>query len=147
MSTALIELREALKLTQQRFAVEVMHVAINTIGRWESTLPPTGGVLLTMADIAHRNNLIELSNTFSQFYMDEWIQMLGSLSGVVMQKSGTNEGYLAIKLQGPGELLAANRFVDTVRKIREARRKRGVSKQEEKEAKKRKLIAKGKGSR
>jgi DNA-binding transcriptional regulator YiaG len=74
---AVIELRNALKLTQQRFAGEVMKTAITTIARWETGNPaPRGDALLKLADVAWAAGQINLSDAFTMMYLEEIVPLV-----------------------------------------------------------------------
>ena len=70
-SNALVQLRKALKKTQQTFAVEVLHCAIGTVARYETSLPPEGVVLVQLADIAFQHGLTDIGNVFLMAFFDE----------------------------------------------------------------------------
>ncbi len=70
-SRAVIDLRERLKLTQQRFAVEIMDCAVPTVGKWETSSPPTGSTLLRLADVAERKGCFDLQQKFRELYSRE----------------------------------------------------------------------------
>jgi transcriptional regulator with XRE-family HTH domain len=116
-SAALIALREALGMSQQRLAVEILHVSISTVGRWESFEPPTGETLLRLADIARSNGLDGIANVFAKVYMASWLPALGDSAGVLID-TGEPDAYIAIKLRRPSELKIANRFLATVYRLR-----------------------------
>ncbi len=70
-SDALIRLRGALAKTQQAFAVEDMRTAVTTVGRWETTHPPRGDVLLRLAEIADKAGEAALRDVFRRLYVDD----------------------------------------------------------------------------
>ena len=75
-SKAVIALRNALGLTQQRFAVEVVKTSIVTATRWENSHPPHGDTLLKLADVAREHNQITLSRDFWHLYLEELMPRL-----------------------------------------------------------------------
>src|ERR1019366_425037 len=90
-SAAVIALRKALGMTQQRFAVETLKTAITTVARYETSHPPRGPVLLRLAEIAEQSGqlayrdsaegggsaFIKLALVFQRLYIEEVIQNLG----------------------------------------------------------------------
>jgi len=70
-SEALIELRKTMGMTQQRFAVEVLNVAVPTVGRYETSHPPAAKVLLKLAHVAHEIGCYDLACLFRDLYVEE----------------------------------------------------------------------------
>jgi transcriptional regulator with XRE-family HTH domain len=64
-------LRRALGQSQQTFAHELLKGSIVTVGRWETSHPPTGDALLKLAEIADKNNNSSIGARFRQMYLDE----------------------------------------------------------------------------
>ena len=88
-SRALIALREEMGKTQQQFAVEVLDTTVTTMGRYETTHPPRGEVLLTLARIAEESalskvseqqkqiRLLALRDAFREMYLEQVAENLG----------------------------------------------------------------------
>lgn len=70
-SKAVKLLRKSLKLTQQRFSVEVLGCAITTVARYETSREPSGLVLLQLARIAEENQKHHIAEKFRKLYMKE----------------------------------------------------------------------------
>lgn len=106
-SRAVIALREALGLTQQRFAVEVLGSALNTVARYETTNPPHGAALLRLAAVAQsaaeklpaertetdEKKLLDISDWFRFLYLGE---TLGNQTTRLVRFG--NEAWLVAKL-------------------------------------------------
>jgi transcriptional regulator with XRE-family HTH domain len=80
-SQAVIDLRKALGMTQQQFAVEVLGTAVTTIARYETTHPPPRDVLerlwkisqsqaLEASDPDQRRKLLKVSMRFHELLLD-----------------------------------------------------------------------------
>lgn len=108
-SAAVIALREALGLTQQRFAVEVMGCALNTVARWETTNPPHGETLVRLKTVAHEKMQPAIETTFTSLYLDE---TLGQFQGVLLPGPNKDEGWLVVKLSGRRQVDSAIEFFD-----------------------------------
>lgn len=80
-SEAVIALRKAMGMTQQKFAVKAMECAVTTVGRWESFLPPHGETLLTLARVARKYKHNRISDRFLVLYLDEAIQAVIACGG------------------------------------------------------------------
>jgi hypothetical protein len=115
--TALIALRQAIGKTQQQFAVDVLGSAVTTVARYETSNPPSGEVLVRLADIAKENNLIPLRNEFTVLYLEEVLKNVTFNMFVQQPKAdGTPaSGYLVLKLEGTEEIKAAAKFVDSLK--------------------------------
>jgi transcriptional regulator with XRE-family HTH domain len=125
-SSAVIALRKAMGMTQQRFAVEALNVAIATVARYETSHPPRGEVLLKLAGIAKQNAsgnpiniaqpLIDLSDTFLGLYIEEVRSNLGFqlLFSPGRGKEGAY-GYILDKLTGRDEIAFAQDFLTVKR--------------------------------
>ena len=79
-SAAVIRLRKALGMTQQRFAVEELKSALNTVARYETTNPPRGDALLRLREIARKKGLHEIQDEFQMLYLDDLLASLDSSS-------------------------------------------------------------------
>ena len=86
-SDALIALRQAMKMTQAQFAVLVLDSAITTVGRYETTHPPQGDLLLRLAKIAEQEAqkerspaeqeiFIHLKDRFKELYVQDLLEKL-----------------------------------------------------------------------
>src|SRR5260370_15668976 len=75
-SAALIALRKAMVLTQQRFAVEVLKTSIGTVGRYESNGPPQGDALLRLGHLASAHGQHAIASLFEFLYMEETLKKL-----------------------------------------------------------------------
>jgi transcriptional regulator with XRE-family HTH domain len=83
-SVLLVDLRKAMKMTQQEFAVQVLQGAITTVSRYESgNPPPRGEVLFRLSDIAHKHGLRELSSQFRVLYLEDVLKAVGSQVTVI----------------------------------------------------------------
>jgi transcriptional regulator with XRE-family HTH domain len=96
-SQAVIDLRTALGMSQQRFAVEELSSALNTVARYETTNPPRGEALLRLAKIATDKNLPEIAAKFRKLRLDE---ILSALANTITVNPDTLEGWLVVRLSG-----------------------------------------------
>jgi transcriptional regulator with XRE-family HTH domain len=78
VSVALVELRKAMQMTQQRFAVEVLRTAIGTVARYETSDPPRGEVLLRLAAIAYELKRPDLARIFERAWLEQLPKTRGS---------------------------------------------------------------------
>jgi transcriptional regulator with XRE-family HTH domain len=106
-SRAVIALRNALKKTQQEFAVEVVKTAISTIARWETKDPPKGDALLQLADVASQNNQPNLSMDFELLYFAE---VMPRLRNKRIRKPGC-PGYVICAFDNSKDAAAAAEFL------------------------------------
>ncbi len=95
-SAAVIALRQAMGMTQQRFAVVALKTAITTVGRYETTHPPRGEALLHLAKIADQNDLPDLAHRFRRLH---WDDLLSAYEGITLDAEA-NAGWLIMKLNG-----------------------------------------------
>ena len=89
-----IELRAALGDTQEKFAAR-LRTALSTVARYETSRPPTGGMLMRLAAIAERNAIgrkvddakvfTDLATTFKRLYLDEVFQEMGVDHNMLVQ--------------------------------------------------------------
>ena len=71
-SEIVIELRGALgDLSQQVFAHEFIRSSIVTVGRWETSHPPTGNALLKLYAIANKYKLFGIACRLWAIYIQE----------------------------------------------------------------------------
>jgi transcriptional regulator with XRE-family HTH domain len=106
---AVVELRNALGLTQQKFA-GVLNTAVTTIARYETSHPPSGKALLRLAEIAHEKGLLDLSGQFRLMYLDEVLDDEYWSEPNVRWWSpaeGSPHGYLLMKFSGDDQLQRA----------------------------------------
>jgi len=125
-SQAVIDLRKALALTQQAFAVKLKS-AITTVARWETTHPPHGQTLIRLAEEAQKarkasrgqdgertpetQKLIDLMDTFKRLYLDEVFANLGGMEKILLRFHATKADpepsvYFLAKLRGTDEIRA-----------------------------------------
>jgi transcriptional regulator with XRE-family HTH domain len=102
-SEALIELREALGMSQQDFAVTELKSALNTVGRYETTNPPRGDTLLRLAEIAERRSLPKIAARFRRLHSDQLLSDTG-LKNALSIDPQTGKGWLLLKLDSREEL-------------------------------------------
>jgi transcriptional regulator with XRE-family HTH domain len=110
---AVVALRNALDLTQQKFA-GISNTAVTTIARYETSHPPSGKVLLRLAEIAQENGLLDLSIQFRLIYLEEVLGdeywSTANLSWWSPGEMGPNPyGYLVVKLSGDEEIERAKK--------------------------------------
>jgi transcriptional regulator with XRE-family HTH domain len=129
-SNALIALRTAMGKTQQSFAVEDLKTAIGTIGRYETSHPPRGDVLLRLAEIADGQyraaktpeaqlEFIRIRDIFRGCYLDDVHENIkGDLVMFPKTKNRRVCGYLFTSLEGTDALRAAQHFLDVLSAIR-----------------------------
>jgi transcriptional regulator with XRE-family HTH domain len=109
-SQALIELRKAMGLSQQRFAVEIMNVAVPTIGRWESNAPPESPEALErLAAIAYAMGDVRIGSIFLKARFDGIVKRWRDLNAEqyfpqLVRANG--ESYVFTKLEGEFEFEA-----------------------------------------
>ena len=60
-----------MELTQTEFAVNVLNMAISTIGRWETKDWPAGDALLRLAALAEKNRRPDLADIFLKAFMQD----------------------------------------------------------------------------
>ena len=111
-STAVSDLRLAMGMTQQRFAVEVLKTAITTVARYETTHPPRGDALLRLAKIAAQNDLLDLAARFRRLHLDE---VLSGLHFNLLVDEQTKTGWLVMKLNGQPQIDDAIDFFEKYR--------------------------------
>jgi len=111
-SAAVIGLRAALGMTQQRFAVEVLQSALNTVARYETTNPPSGEALLRLAKIADENALSDLAARFRRLHLDENLSNMPNL--VIDAQAET--GWLLMRLDGRKQIEEAIDFYEKCRR-------------------------------
>ena len=97
LGAAVVSLRKALGMTQQRFAVEALKTAISTVARYETSHPPRGKVLIRLSQIAKRNNFVDISREFLKYYLDEVFDGL--------RDEGIDERDLNWAVKGDGRIL------------------------------------------
>lgn len=107
-SAAVIDLRKALGMTQQRFAVEALESALNTVARYETTNPPSGEALLRLAKIAEENSLSDLAARFRRLNLDEKLSHMPNL--VIDAQAET--GWLLMRLHGRKQIEEAIDFYE-----------------------------------
>jgi hypothetical protein len=108
-SEAVFALRNAMGKTQQTFAVEVLNIAISTIGRWETWDPPKGDALLRLAEIADTNGHREIRDRFRELYLDDVLPRLGF--NIIVNPDPEPHGYSVVRLQGRHQIELAQKFL------------------------------------
>lgn len=98
-------------MTQQRFAVEVLKSALNTVARYETTNPPRGEALLRLAKIADENNLPDIAARFRRLHFDEIL----SLQPNLVIDAPAKTGWLIMRLSGRERIDAAIDFIEKYR--------------------------------
>jgi hypothetical protein len=138
-SQALITLRTAMELTQQRFAVEVLKCAIGTVSRYESFGAPKGNVLLDLRAIAKKealeagaeaekekdeenvdrliakkDKLDQVADTFQRLWLEEVYALLGD-DAKSMLIAGAGKGMLVAFPGNPVGVRASKDFATLLR--------------------------------
>jgi hypothetical protein len=102
-SQALVDLRNAMELTQQEFAVDILDCATTTISRYESFGPPKGEMLLKLRGIAHARGLTAIANQFQGIWLEEVKEAIGPYAARVLIGESNAGGLLVATLPpGPG---------------------------------------------
>src|SRR4051794_11152584 len=96
-SAAVLSLRQALGMSQQRFAVQELKSALNTVARYETTNPPRGEALLRLAEIAKAKSLPDLAARFRQLHLDEILFNTG-LANTLSVNPDTGTGWLVMQV-------------------------------------------------
>ena len=126
-SEALVTLRRAMGLSQQRFAVEVMKTAITTVARWETSHPPGPEVLLKLAAVAEKEKLFDLRDTFRRLFVEDQTDGMGFelvlytfFKGYIPSLKGGSEtlGCLTLTLTNEVEANGAQDFLNVVYALR-----------------------------
>lgn len=71
VSQALVDLREGLEMSQQRFAVEILNCAVGTVARYETFAPPKGEMLLRLMSIAAEAKMQPQARVFEEAWREE----------------------------------------------------------------------------
>jgi hypothetical protein len=123
-SSALIELRKEMGMTQAQFAVLVLDTAITTISRYETTHPPQGDQILRFRDIAkeqaarepkgsekHRA-FVKLADLFSNLYVEDAMKKMGE-HALISPKTDTERehAHLLTRVNGKGAVTLATTLV------------------------------------
>jgi transcriptional regulator with XRE-family HTH domain len=133
-SQAVIELRQAMGMTQQQFAVQVLGTAVTTVARYETSHPPSGKMLVTLSDIAMEQShkvrgtdagreLNRLFGLFRALYLDDVRRTLskpwdGTLYFSDPAEGDRQYGFLFAKLKGHMEVGMGLSFVDLLKAMR-----------------------------
>jgi transcriptional regulator with XRE-family HTH domain len=117
-SDAVRRLRIALGKTQQTFAVEVMHTAISTIGRWESNDPPTGDALKRLAAIADQHGLFQLNTEFEDLYLKWRFEGIPQMTLVPKINNNSEHAHLYAQLEGREEMRYGQGFLHALEGFR-----------------------------
>ena len=108
ISAAVVALRKALGgLTQQQLASDVLHCAISSVARWETSDPPRGKILRDLARVAQENALHDLATTFERFYLTESLPK----GTRIVWDIPAQRGYLTAELRGADQYKAAHTFM------------------------------------
>jgi transcriptional regulator with XRE-family HTH domain len=111
LSIAVCELRSLLGDSQQSFSNR-LGLALNTIARYETTRPPSGDVLLLLAEVAEQYGHFPSSDLFRTHYVEELFDKLKVRLLVAPETPGGRvRGYLMQKLHGKRELVNAENFL------------------------------------
>src|SRR3954451_13966989 len=110
VSLKLIELRRLLGDSQQKFG-DRLGLALNTIARYETDQPPTGKVLLKIANVAALNRHRELSEYFSSRYYDEVFEKPAQIVMKIATHDRPVEGWYMQKLVGDREVKLAQQIM------------------------------------
>jgi transcriptional regulator with XRE-family HTH domain len=126
-SQALIELRTAMGLNQAEFAIKVLGSAVTTMSRYETTHPPSGEVLLRLAEIARaerdRPENVHLkmafgflASRFQALFADELFNSVPGekLITELASKDREEHGYLFMKIEGGEGMRAASAFLSLI---------------------------------
>lgn len=119
-SSALVALRQAMGKSQTSFAVEDLKVAISTLGRYETSTPPTGDVLLQLSEIAKRENRMDLYFTFVGSYLEQQLEKIhGELYFFASPTTGrSRRSYLVLETLNTEESWAAKDFLYVIKGLR-----------------------------
>jgi hypothetical protein len=129
-SDALIALRQAMKMTQAQFAVLVLDCAITTVGRYETTHPPQGDLLLRLGKIAkqeankqersaaERQIFIDLGDRFSELYVQDVHDRLGwDLMMIPKTEAEREHAHVLTRVNGERAIKLANYFIWVARAL------------------------------
>jgi hypothetical protein len=114
-----------MRMSQAKFAVLILDCANTTVGRYETTDPPHGDLLLHLARIAKdeaclsqwssaadRQTFVNLANHFRDLYAEEVREKLNDLSAILAEINGA-EPELRGKRQGNCDQGRSRIFVET----------------------------------
>jgi transcriptional regulator with XRE-family HTH domain len=105
-SLALVDLRKAMGLSQQKFAVEILDSAITTVSRYETgNPPPRGSVLLRLREVASERGFPEIADRFLRVWLQDIKKALGPDVRAIVMEEGT--GLLVASLSNKDEIVFA----------------------------------------
>jgi transcriptional regulator with XRE-family HTH domain len=151
-SKAVIELREALGLSQGEFASKVLLLSEISVARYETSHPPRGEQLLRLKEIADRQaswllqkvedkrtdasekdprdlekmlTYVRLAERFASLYIEDLVKL--SPREFVTVRASANEpehGYLVLRVDGIENVIAAQDFLSVIQGLKSKNKKK-----------------------
>lgn len=129
-SDVLIALRQAMKMSQAQFAVLVLDCAITTVGRYETTHPPQGDLLLRLAEIARQEafekgrspaeqqTFNDLRGRFKELYVEDAREKVGGDMLMIPRTDAVREhAHVLTRVNGERAMKLANYFICVARAL------------------------------